>query len=75
MNGFGENQIQKIEKTEKKCQMLHKIKTITSDKAFFFANTVSSLYFEIRAKKFTQQDHLLFRFNYLFGMTEITTLI
>ena len=45
----------------------------TTDKANFCSNTVFSLYFKIRAKKFTPQDHSLFRSTSCFGVTKITT--
>ena len=45
----------------------------TSEKANFCSNTVFSLYYKIRAKKFTQQNHSLFRSTSSFGVTKITT--
>ena len=44
----------------------------TSEKANFCSNTVFSLYFKIRAKKLTPQDHSLFRSTSCFGVTKIT---
>ena len=45
----------------------------TSEKANFCSNTVFSLYFKIRAKNFTPQNHSLFRSISCFGVTKITT--
>ena len=42
----------------------------TSEKANFCSNTVFSLYFKFRAKKF---HHSLFRSTSCFGVTKITT--
>ena len=45
----------------------------TSEKAKFCSNTVFSLYFKFRAKKFYAANHSLFRSTFFFGVTEITT--
>ena len=45
----------------------------TSEKPNFCSNIVFSLYFKIRAKKFTPQNHSLFRSISCFGVTKITT--
>ena len=45
----------------------------TSEKANFCSNTVFSLNFKIRAKKFTPQNHSFFRSISCFGVTKITT--
>ena len=47
----------------------------TSEKANFCTNTVFSLYFKFRAKKFHAANHSLFRSTSCFGVTKITTLI
>ena len=47
----------------------------TTDKANSCSKTVFSLYFKIRVKKFTPQNHSLFRSTSCFGVTKITTLI
>ena len=45
----------------------------TIEKPNFRSNTFFSLYFKIRAKKFTQQNHSLFRSISCFGVTKVTT--
>ena len=45
----------------------------TSEKAKFCSNNVFSIYFKIRAKKCTPQNHSLFRSTSCFGVTKITT--
>ena len=45
----------------------------TTEKPIFCSNAVFSLYFKIRAKKFTPQNHSLFRSISCFGVTKITT--
>ena len=45
----------------------------TTEKPNFCSNTVFSLYFKIRAKKITPQNHSLFRSTSCFGVTKITT--
>ena len=47
----------------------------TTEKPNFCSNTVFSLYFKIRAKKLTPQNHSLFRSISCFGVTKITTTI
>ena len=51
----------------------HVNKKTSSEKAHFCSNTVFSLYFEIRAKKITPQNHSLFRSTSCFVVTKITT--
>ena len=46
-----------------------------SEKANFCSNTVFSLHFKFEQKKFTPQNHLLFRSFSCFGVTKITTQI
>ena len=45
----------------------------TTEKPNFCSNNVFSLYFKIRVKKFTPQNHSLFRSISCFGVTKITT--
>ena len=45
----------------------------TSEKAKFCSNTVFSLYVKFGAKKFTPQNHSLFRSTSCFGVAKITT--
>ena len=45
----------------------------TTEKPNLCSNTVFSHYFKIRAKKFTPQNHSLFRSISCFGVTKITT--
>ena len=46
----------------------------TTEKPNFCSNTIFALYFKIRAKKkFTPQNHSLFRSISCFGVTKITT--
>ena len=45
----------------------------TSEKANFCSKTVFSLYFKIRAKKITPQNHSLICSTSCFGVTKITT--
>ena len=61
------NPIQKIEKTEKiKAKLPHVNKKTTSEKANFCSNTVFSLYFKFRAKKFHAAKPLAFSLHFLF---------
>ena len=46
---------------------------ITTEKTNFCSNTVFSLYFKIRAKTITPQNHSLFRSTSCFGVTKNTT--
>ena len=46
----------------------------TRDKANFWSNTIFSLNFKSRAKKFTPQNHSLFRSTSCFGVTKIQNL-
>ena len=54
------NPIKKIEKTVKIKVKLPQVNKKTSEKAKFCSNIVFSLYFNVRAKKFTPQNHSLF---------------
>ena len=66
-NHLEKNPIQKIEKTVKiKVKMPHVNKKTTTDKANFCSNTVFSLYFKIRAKKFHAAKPLAFSLHFLF---------
>ena len=66
-NHLEENPIQKIEKTVKiKVKLPHVNKKPTSEKANFCSNTVFSLYFKFRAKKFPAAKPLAFLFHFLF---------
>ena len=59
--------IQKIEKTVKiKVKLPHVNKKTTSEKANFCSNTVFSLYFKFRAKKFHAAKPLAFSIHFLF---------
>ena len=71
MNGLEKslekNPIQKIEKTVKiKVKLPHVNKKTTTDKANFCSNTVFSLYFKFRAKKFHAAKPLAFSLHFLF---------
>ena len=64
----------KIEKTVKtKVKLPHVNKKNPSEKMNFRSNTVFSLYFKIRAKKFHAAKPLFFRSVPCFGVTKITT--
>ena len=45
----------------------------TTEKANFCLNTVFSLFFKIKAKNLTTQNHSLYRSTFCFGVTKITT--
>ena len=61
------NPIQKIERTVKiKVKLPHVNKKTTSEKANFCSNTVFSLYFKLRAKKFHAAKPLAFSLHFLF---------
>ena len=72
MNGLGKpftkkNPIQKIEKTVNiKVKLPHVNKKTTSEKANFCSNTVFSLCFKFRAKKFHAAKPLAFSLHFLF---------
>ena len=70
MNGLGnhlENPIQIIEKNSKNQNEIAAYEQkITSEKANFCSNTVFSLHFEIRAKKFHAAKPLAFSLHFLF---------
>ena len=66
-NHLEKNPIQKIEKTENiKVKLPQVNKKITSEKANFCSNTVFSLYFKIRVKKFQAAKPLAFSLHFLF---------
>ena len=69
MNGLEKpfrNPIQKIEKTVKiKVKLPHVNKKTTSEKANCCSNTVFSLYFKLRAKKFHAAKPLAFSLHFL----------
>ena len=66
-NHLENNPIQKIEKTVKiKVKLPHVNKKTTSEKANFCSNTVFSLYFKFRAKKFHAAKALAFSLPFLF---------
>ena len=78
MNGSGKpfrkkNPIQKTEKSKNLSEIAACEQKTTSQKANFGSNTVFSLYFKIRTKKFTPRNHSLFRSTSCFGVTKITT--
>ena len=70
MNGLGKplkNPIQKIEKTVKiKVKLPHVNKKPLARKRIFCSNTVFSLYFKFRAKKFYAAKPLAFSLHFLF---------
>ena len=66
-NHLEKNPIQKIEKTVKiKVKFPHVNKKTTSEKANFCSNTVFSLCFKFRAKKFHAAKPLAFSLHFLF---------
>ena len=66
-NHLEKNPIQKIEKTSKnQSEIAACEQKITTDKANFCSNTVFSLYFKIRAKKFHAAKPLAFSLHFLF---------
>ena len=72
-NHLENNPIQKIEKSKNQSEIAACEQKNTSEKASFCSNTVFSLYFKIRAKKFTSQNHSLRGSTSCFGVTKITT--
>ena len=65
-NHLEKNPIQKIEKTENQSEIAACEQKITTDKANFCSNTIFSLYFKIRAKKFHAAKPLAFSLHFLF---------
>ena len=66
-NHLEKNPIQKIEKNSKnQSEIAACEQKTTTDKANFCSNTVFSLYFKIRAKKFHAAKPLAFSLNFLF---------
>ena len=66
-NHLEKNPVKKIEKTEKiKAKLPHVSKKTTCEKANFCSNTVFSLYFKFRAKKFHAAKPLAFSLHFLF---------
>ena len=73
-NHLEKNPIQKLEKTAKnQSEIAACEQKTTTEKLNFCSNTIFALYYKIRAKKFTPQNHSLFRSTSCFGMTKITT--
>ena len=72
-NHLEKKPIQKIEKTKNQSEIAACEQKTTSEKAIFRSNTVFSLYFKIRSKKFTPQNHSLFHSTSCFGVPKITT--
>ena len=58
--------IQKIEKTENQSEIAAREQKTTSENANFCSNTVFSLYFKFRAKKFHASKPLAFSLHFLF---------
>ena len=70
-NYLEKNPIEKIEKkSTKQSEIAAYEQKTTNKRSNFCSNTVFSLYFKIRAKKFTPQDHSLFRSISCFGVTK-----
>ena len=65
-NHFEKNLIQKIENSKNESQIAALEQKITSEKANFCSNTVFSLGFKIRAKKFQAAKPLAFSLHFLF---------
>ena len=65
-NALEKNPIQKIEKTVKISEFAACEQETTSEKASFCSNTVFSLYFKFRAKKFHAAQPLAFSLHFLF---------
>ena len=63
---FPKNQKKILKKTENHCQNAACEQKTTSEKANFCSNTVFSLYFKIRAKKFHAAKPLVFSLHFLF---------
>ena len=60
-NHLEKNTIRKIAKTVKiEVKLTHKNNKTTSEKANFCLNTVLLIYFKVRAKNFTPENHSLF---------------
>ena len=73
-NHLEKKSIQKIEKIVKiKSEIAACAQKTTSEKANFCSNTIFSLHFKIRAKKFHAAKPLDFRSTSCFGVTKITT--
>ena len=70
---FRKNRIQEIENSKNQSEIAAREQKTTSEKANFCSNTVLSLYLKNRAKKFTPQNHSLFRSISFFGVTKIPT--
>ena len=65
-NALEKNPIQKIEKNSKNQSEIATSQKTTSEKANFCSNTVFSIYFKIRAKKFHTTKPLAFSLHFLF---------
>ena len=77
MNGLGKKFRKKTRsKNRKNSKIKVKLQHVNKKplaRKLIFVQTVFSLYFKIRAKKFTPQNHSLFRSISCFGVTKITT--
>ena len=65
-NHLEKNPIQKIEKTQNQSEIAACEQKTTSEKSNFCSNTVFSLYFKIRAKKFHAAKPPAFSLHFLF---------
>ena len=74
-NHLEKNPIRKIEKKNSKNQseIAACEQKTTTEKPNFCSNTLSHSTLKLERKKFTPQNHLLFRSIYCFGVTKITT--
>ena len=78
MNGLGKPfrkkiRSKKIENSKNRSEIAACEQRTTSEKANFSSNTVFSLYFKIRVKKFRAPNYSLFHSISCFGVTKITT--
>ena len=65
-NHIEKNPIRKIEKTENQSEIAACEQNTTSEKAKFCSNTLFSLYFKFRSKKFHAAKPLAFSLHFLF---------
>ena len=73
-NHLEKNPVQKIEKTEKiKAKLPHVNKKPLARKQIFVQIPFSHSTLKLERKKFTPQNHSLFRSTSCFGVTKITT--
>ena len=78
MNGLGKPFRKKSDPKNRKNSKNHSYiaaceQETTTEKPNFCSNTIFALYFKLRAKKFTPQNHSLFCSISCFGVTKITT--